>query len=905
MKKKKPTYHIVSHSHWDREWYFPFDRFRAMLVEMIEELFVLFEKDKGFRSYTLDGQMAAVMDYLEIRPDRAEKIKALVRGKKLFIGPWYVLNDEFLSGGEAHIRNLQFGFRLGSRLGGVMKLGYIPDQFSHIAQLPQILCGFELDAAMFYRGFGGEKGQESSEYWWISPDGSRVLLHHMPKDGYSAGYFGTHDPDLIVQKFERLRKELDARATTSHRLFFNGGDHHWPDAAVTEAIRVLRKHYDAFVIHSNFPDFIAAVKKDLGKNPTLSVLEGETRFGFRHAFAVQGGVFSSRMYLKQMNAECQTLLERLLEPLNVLAMAQRARSKTPQIEQAWKYVIQNQDHDAICGTSTDEVHREMVVRYEKAKQIGAFVTQECFATLLPYDERAKEDDRFLFVFNPNPFARSEVVDATVDFYLQDVVVGLNPEVSVSPKRALITGFRLVDNKGNEIAFSTLRRTEAFGITYSKHDYPSQTLVDRHFIVLAAEDIPALGWKGYRIIKNETPGPVASGVICGKDCLENHFLRVDIRGNGEVHLKDKRTGCEYGPLNVFEDSGDVGDEYNYSYPERDETLRSTQFKPTVALKEQSPLRGTIAFQYSMMLPVSASPDERSRSSAKTAVHVTTEISLCRDSERIDITTTVQNAARDHRLRVALHTAIKGVVSYADTPFAVVKREHREYDVTQFPYEHPALVAPMQRFVTLSDGNKGLTLLAKGLPEYELSVREEGKLSLTLLRCVGKLSGRDLITRPGGAAGWWTETPEAQCPGTHTFEYALVPHSGKVESAWPVILREADRFIAPPVTINRKNDQKVLEHSFLSVDPSEVQVTAVKEAEDGNGIIVRICNPVGQSRRTTLRFHQPVVKAHRCLLNEKKSGPLKVRGKNAIAISLKPYEILTLRIRLESKKTKTRG
>jgi alpha-mannosidase len=113
----KPTYHIVSHSHWDREWYFPFDRFRSMLVDMIGDLIELMGKDPEFKSYTLDGQMAAVMDYLEIRPDHAETIRRLVSDKKLFIGPWYILNDEFLSSGESHIRNLALGFRMGKALG--------------------------------------------------------------------------------------------------------------------------------------------------------------------------------------------------------------------------------------------------------------------------------------------------------------------------------------------------------------------------------------------------------------------------------------------------------------------------------------------------------------------------------------------------------------------------------------------------------------------------------------------------------------------------------------------------------------------------------------------------------------------------------------------------------------------
>ncbi|MBF8249101.1 MAG: Alpha-mann mid domain-containing protein, partial [Bacteroidetes bacterium] len=368
--RRKPTYHIVSHSHWDREWYFPFDRFRAMLVDMMEDLLDLFKRNPEFKSYTLDGQMAAVTDYLEVRPDRREHVEKLVRRKKLFIGPWYILNDEFLSSGESHIRNLLFGFRMGKSLGGVMKIGYIPDQFGHIAQMPQILQGFNIDTAMIYRGFGGEPGQEPSEYWWTSPDGSRVLMHHLPKDGYSAGYFGTKDEEVIVQKFERLRKELDARATTSQRVFFNGGDHHWPDEAVTTAIKVLRKKYDANLIHSNFVDYFKALKKEVGKGDTLKCLNGETRFGYRHAFAVLGGVFSSRMYLKQMNAASELLLERHLEPLNVLAMSEGMPGKTPQIDQAWKYVLQNQDHDAICGTSTDEVHQEMVMRYKKAQQIG-------------------------------------------------------------------------------------------------------------------------------------------------------------------------------------------------------------------------------------------------------------------------------------------------------------------------------------------------------------------------------------------------------------------------------------------------------------------------------------------------------------------------------------------------------
>ncbi len=866
-----------------------------MLVDMVEDLLELFERNPEFKSYTLDGQMAALMDYLEIRPDRAQRIRELVEAKKLFIGPWYILNDEFLSSGESHIRNLLFGFRLGAPLGGVMKMGYMPDQFGHIAQMPQILRGFDIDTAMIYRGFGGERGQELSEYWWVSPDGTRVLMHHLPKDGYSAGYFGTEDEQIILQKFERIRRDLDARATSSQRLFFNGGDHHWPDGAVTTAIEVLRKHHEVEIVHSNFVDYFDALKKEMKGGENLPQLCGETRFGYRHAFAVLGGVFSSRMYLKQFNAECQTMLERHLEPLNVLASLQGMRSRTPQIEQAWKYVIQNQDHDAICGTSVDEVHQEMVVRYKKAKQIGEHVKAECFGQLLPYDETAHKDERYVFVFNPSPFVRSDVLETNIEFYLQDVVVGLNPEVKVAGKALPIKGFKLLDARGNDVPYQILNREEAFGLTYSKHDYPHQTLVDRFSILVAADDVPPLGWKSLKVVTAEALPHYSSLVRSGEFFIENNFLRVETQADGMVRIVHKATGTLYQPMNLFEDSGDVGDEYTYSYPEKDEWFYSHQFPARTGLLEQGPLRAALKIEHRMQLPQSASVDEKRRSSEKKEFLITTVLSLTSRSRRLDVKTTVHNTISDHRLRVLFATGVDTIRSLAETPFAVVEREHRDHDVSQFPFEHPARVAPMQRFVTIRDARKGFTLIVKGLPEYELKLDDRGTLALTLLRCVGKLSGRNLITRPGGAAGWWNETPEAQCPGTHTFEYSLYPHAPSEAETWSSILKEVEECTVPPLVIKRKNDQNNLETSFLSIHPDHLLLSALKEADDHNGVILRLCNPVALETEGTIHFQRTVQEAYLTKLNEENIESLDINGGHELRVAAKPYQIVTIKLK----------
>jgi mannosylglycerate hydrolase len=504
----------------------------------------------------------------------------------------------------------------------------------------------------------------------------------------------------------------------------------------------------------------------------------------------------------------------------------------------------------------------------------------------------------VFVFNPSPFTRSEVVQADVEFFLQDIVVGLNPEVKVDARRPPVQGFKLLDAREAEVPYQVLQRKEDFGVTYSKHDYPHQTLVDRFSILLSANDLPALGWKGLRVVKTEEMPRYTSEVRLGDNFLENNFVRVEVVGNGAVRLVDKSTGLKYEKINFFEDSGDVGDEYNYSYPERDERILSDQRRVHATLEEHGPLRGALRIDHRLMVPVSASQNEKSRSSEKAELTISTVLTLTRFSKRVDIKTTVYNTMRDHRLRALFDTGITTNESFADTPFAVVKRKHQSYDTTQFSIEHPAMVAPMQRFVTVRDHQKSFTLMVKGLPEYELTLDQPGVLALTLLRCVGKLSGRDLITRPGGAAGWWNETPEAQCLGKHTFEYSVLPGSAQNASDWSSILKEVELFTVPPLGVNRKNDQSVLEQGFVSITPDSLTLSALKAADEGDGIVLRLSNPVDRTIEATVHFEPSVTEAFRAKMNEDMIETIMVSNGHDVHLTAKPYEVVTLLINIST-------
>ena len=175
MTHAPKTAYIVSHTHWDREWYKPYHQFRIDLTRVVQRIIETLENDTDYRHFLLDGQSIVLEDYLEIFPEDEARLATLVGAKALSVGPWYILPDEFLVSAEATVRNLFIGHKVASRLGRVQKVGYMPDSFGHIAQMPQILRLAGIDSFVYSRGNGDEIQRTGHEFFWRAPDGSQVL----------------------------------------------------------------------------------------------------------------------------------------------------------------------------------------------------------------------------------------------------------------------------------------------------------------------------------------------------------------------------------------------------------------------------------------------------------------------------------------------------------------------------------------------------------------------------------------------------------------------------------------------------------------------------------------------------------------------------------------------------------
>ena len=867
---------VVSHTHWDREWYLPLWEHKFRLLYVLDKAINLLLEEPRFACFILDGQVAALEDYLELRPEMSGVVRRLVSEGRLLIGPFYTQPDEFLVSGEAIVRNLLLGIRIARDYGGCSMVGYLPDTFGHTAQLPQILRGFGIDNFFFMRGLGDEEEELGTEFLWEAPDGSRVLaiyfregfcnanmlglpIPHVPvvwraPEGwytvFHSLYFGEPKPDFknAESRVMKLAETLLSLTRSGTLLLMNGCDHQPPQSSIVKVIEYLNSsNLGIEFVHGSLEDYLNIVRLCAGE---LRIYKGELRGAKRHP--ILANVLSTRAYLKKLNYRAQVLLEKYAEPLSVLAMLAGLPYPSKLLLLAWKLLLQNHAHDSIYGSGSDPVHVDNESRFYQVISIASNIAYEAGRAVAELCKR-DGDQLSVFVYNPSSLPRTDVV--------------LVPLPTSEVKKGLVA----VDDEGRRL--------------------PVQLLDGRPFwtgVCLAAfvARVPSMGYRAYRLERGSSP-PVKRDEGC---VIENEYFRVeaDPEKGGSLRLVDKETGLVYEGLNVFVDEGDAGDEYNYSPPKNgDLVVVSTSFKARVE-REVGPAVSVLRVSLEMEVPEKLEGQTRSRRTVR--VPITSEIFLYKGVRRVDIRTTVDNRATDHRLRVRLPAGIHADKAAADSHFYVVERSVKPESDGKGWVEVPPTTHPQLYWVDVSDGSRGFTVANRGIPEYE--VREENgglTIYLTLFRSVGWLSKDDLETRKGHA-GPPIPTPGAQCLRRMTFEYSLIPHQGTWFSSRSYL--EARNFAEPLMAIALPG-LVPSSKAFVSVKPETLVVTALKKAEDSDLIVLRFYNIAGERVAGVVRLGFECEEVWRANLDER---PLeKIGDGNTVRVYVKPYEIVTLLIK----------
>lgn len=847
---------VVPHTHWDREWYRTYQEFRLRLVETVDRVVELLEADR-IPFFLLDGQTIMLKDYLEIKPDRRALLERLIREGRLGIGPWYILPDEFLVSGEALVRNLLVGRRFMNDFGQAGAVGYLPDMFGHVAQIPQILLGFGMDRAVVWRGVD----PETERFWWRAPSGQRVLTTFLP-----TGYC-----NIFLWERLPLEKRLEAFDTflAEHKhdriLLLSGCDHIAPNSDLPAIIEAIQGKWTAGTIR------LGKVHDALDGHASAQEITGELRQGGR-AYLLPD-VLSARMYLKQANAECQALWQQVVEPLTGLAWAMGARYEDGFWQQGWDLLLQNQPHDSICGCSVDEVHREMLARFSQVKELGETLIQRSLFALAPAGK-----DVGVLAYNPTGWERSEWVAATVDWPLEGA-----PE-----------SVHVVDEAGFPVS-CVLEGAEDSESFYSDIDlFPGWYKVRKYRLRFLAVDLPAFGVKRF-FLKPGAPDSVEVDLSAAASVIENEHLRIGVR-DGRVVMEDLDTGATISDLLRFIDEGDAGDEYNYSPPPQDRQIESRLINWWT--ERPNPVEAVLVLEHVMNLPESLSDDRQARSQTTVLTKIKTRLTLRPGMRTAEAETTLDHRVRDHRLRLLCGTGLsKDVRVLSENQFWVADREPttRAHDLPVEPLkEYVATTFPQQTWSAV-EGDWGLMVSNLGLPEAEVIRMSDGtwSLAITLLRAVGWLSRDDLRTR-GGGAGPHFQTPDAQCQGPQAFRYAFAPYRDHWTAAQP----HAHMAVSPVRTQGFGGEQAVLAGDrslpapWFCLADERLVVTAVKRAEGGKGLIVRLFNPTERAIETTLEVGLPHEGIALATMAE---DPVRELGVAPLSLPVGTGEIVTLLIR----------
>lgn len=844
------TVRVVSHTHWDREWYHGHARFRQRLVALVDALLA----DPGPGPFLLDGQAIVLRDYLDVRPERADALGRALRNGRLEAGPWFVLADNLIPSGEAIIRNLEAGRRVLERFGATAPLvAYCPDTFGHPAAIPVVANGFGMTAGLVWRGAGGQ-GQSRQNafrdairdaFRWRGADGSTLLAAHLPPDGYEFGSALPKDFAGARVRWSSLKALLEARATTGLALVLNGADHHarQPDLGqILERLQAVAGD-DIRVVSSGLQEWGIDFERR-ARDVTLPIVHGELRDSYGYTWTL-GGTLATRAQQKRQNARLERGLLRDVEPWlavvrlhdvhdSLRAVDQRARLTMAQLpallNRAWEDLLETHPHDTLCGCSTDDVARAMDTRQVAVADQGRGLREAALQLLVGHDQIDARDrtphgsPSMVVVRNRTARKRGGLAHITIREVLEDVPVGPGSGARTSPRPS---GTSSLPALGDWPMQRIARPRAAYLRRESPQHYPDNDLVAVHRVLAWVPPIAGFGilaGEAEQIAAIQAPAPVTVAVAGSVAELDNGLTQLSVEANGQLTIV-----CGERLLHSalrLSTASDVGDSYTpMPLVERPLAVKK------VEVREHGPLRAAVAIEWRAMELIPGDAEHG-------AVRVTTTLRLAAGSPAVECEVSGFNARHNHRVRLIWHTDVENGSVHADAAFGPVLRA---------PIQTPAGAAervpdgqPLHRWISLTNGDFGATMISDGLAEAHVS---GDSIALTLLRGVGELSKASIPARPGHA-GWPVATPEAQSLGAFRAKCALLLHGPMSNEALAAIRNTTDDLLLPLVGetwIDLELPPRGLAVQGVSLHGESFEASAVTLSQrDDRAVILRAVN-----------------------------------------------------------------
>lgn len=945
---------LIINTHWDREYRWSFRETQYRLVEAVDELIDIMQRDPGFAYFHTDSQVSMIDDYLQMRPERTEEVKKLIREGRILTGPWYTLPAEFVVNGEALVRNLLLGHKISSDLGKTMKVAHNIFSWGQVSQLPQMYRLLGMDTITFYRGVN-QSEMDSLEFRWKGADdkeslvitfgayhrlnfwrfvykpyilgGSRMIgdslklafsrddlgnayMTQMCGEGLTENQHWLNDQEPVCD-LEAAKKGLQTlietveKASTDELLFFQGFDQENPDPIVTRLLEELNASMDDGKIEiASLEDYVKKVRAKISPEmyESFPVKSGEMLEVEKTGDAfgpLYNGVFSARMPVKLANTRAEYKLLNGAEPIASWGYLLGGEYPTLMLNRAWKQILQNQQHDGIGGCHVDRVSDSMMERYREAEDIAETVVKKTLKSITGQIDCSTLGDQEigLVVYNTLSVDRDGLVTCLVD-------VPLSWKLRYAGKGRREISVEVEDMEGNKIPAQLLNIEDDTIYTYLKFGDTFEFDASRCRMVLQLPNIPANGYTVVRLKPRKGEERPNEFISTRANVLENEHLHVKINHNGTLTVTEKETGKVMENVHYFEDTSDKGGPLTHSPAYEQMMYRSLNENASVAMVYNGPLQSTYRITLRWKLPRAIETELKIHVPHGSEWIDQGRLRRSEDLEELVITTdvTLKKGARELQFHTVVNNNIKDhrlrVMFETGLDQAMIARADSPFDV-------------VQREITVPDSSCWYEAAAKTWPSHSFVAVSDGSVDAAVYhKGIHEYEVVDDDTRTIALtllrcfrnAGNPTEVYEyqelAECQGKWEFDYWFGVAPGTTEDH--KLAHKALEMVNPCYAVETTRHSGVLpaHKSFLSVDNDKFVVSAVTEGPKKNSLLVRGYYLDQQPGQVKLSVAKNIVKAAKIDLDYQVMSDLAVTD-NSVTFEVGKREIATICLEWEQK------
>jgi alpha-mannosidase len=855
---RQATFLLDGNAHIDAAWLWPWTE----TVDVVHRTFgTALQLMNEYPDYVYTQSAAAYNEWMAQKyPALNSEIRRRIQeGRWEIVGGMWVEPDLNMPDGESLVRQLLVGKRWYKQAYGVdVRIGWNPDSFGYTWQLPQIYKKSGIDYFVTQKMTWNDTNKlPFNLFWWQSPDGSKVLTY-FPHDYVNLSLSPVRLSDDLATARQRspgLTDMMDLYGVGDHgggptRAILDEGFHWKADDHVTPKYQF-----------GTAQSFFSTVEKQIAPDSPVWNYQSIAK-GYEPPPAVTGQVsiptWDTELYLeyhrgvyttqanhkKNMRDSEEEVLN--AEKFSSLAWVLAGRAyPSDEITEDWKKVLFNQFHDLAAGSGIGVIYKDAQKDYDWVRMSTNEISSGALETMANNADTSggsrEPQGQAIVVFNPLGWERSGRVAARVG--------------PIPPPGDALVAF---DAEGKLTPLPVISFDRNTGVAEVEFE---------------ARNVPALGYAVYHLSTPIEMAAIAPGTKLDSPLhqkftddnysLQNGRLLVEVdREDGCIRLVQMDAeltllqGSECGnQLQFFKDTPKDYDAWNIDPGTLDAAPAVIDRADSVEMIGNGghpAIRVTYHWQNSKIVQT---------------------ISIAPNSDYVDIENDIDWHEQHVLLKVAFPLAVTSDFATYEIPYGAIERpttRNNSWEKAQFE-------VPAMRWADLSGAG------ADG-KVYGLSVLNQDKYGYD---AVGNVLRLTLLRSPT-----WPD-PDAD-QGHHHFHYALYPHAGTWKDALTVRHGWEYDYPLQAVVTTAHAGSLLAEHSFASVSPENVVLTAVKKAEDANGLIFRVYEWAG--KETTAEFHVPPGATGATVTNlmeQPEGDPLKVEG-DVVRVPVHPYEILTVRV-----------